>query len=188
MKKTERNSKLYEYLASQQLLDKGEEAIRAGKKKYRQEYLRLYKQKHRTIITEHTIALKQPEEMLLVHHAKRNGYTITQFIRKAAIAYAQQVYITPRLEILTSLFQQFILLRTQVERIRQEKRGLFQRDKSESIEALLQEFEQVLTKSLKQPQSLEVLITQTLQSNPRFLDTLQQIIKQHDCKINGQEK
>ena len=92
------NSKMWEYLESLGVLEKGSaEEIETAKKAYRKNYLLSYKQKQRSHKPEFTINFsKEKGEFTKVEkEAKRHDLAITGFIHLATLAYINQTYLVP---------------------------------------------------------------------------------------------
>ena len=106
-----RHSKLWEYLESTGVLEKGsDEEIKAAKRAYRKRYFLEYKQKQRRFKPEYTIKFSKGngEYASVTAAAKRHNLTITAFIHSATLAYLRNTYLVPdriqiaRLELLLS--------------------------------------------------------------------------------------
>ena len=179
---------MYRYLEAHGLLDKDSETIKEGKARYRKEYLTNHKRNYRTRTTSHTIACKPIEEKTLSLAAREHGMSTPEYVRMAALAYSEKKYLVPQSEALVQLKQELIFLRTQISRISNEKRGLFQRDRSEQIETLLESFAVTLRVTFQEPRDLEATIRETVSIRPSFLNVLKTIITGHGCKrfIKGQ--
>ena len=92
------NSKLWEYLESLGILEKGtDEEIKAAKKAYRKQYLLKYKQKQRSNKPEFIISFsnEKGEFGRVQNAAKSHNMTITGFIRSSTLAYMEQRYLVP---------------------------------------------------------------------------------------------
>jgi len=171
-----RNCGLYNYLAERDLFSKGEDAIAQGKKEYRKIYLREHKRSYRKKKTQHTITLAANEERQIAVAAKKHGMAVSQFIRLAALSYLSKIYLTPRLEAVHRVQQEIIITRSQIERIRQEKKSFWSVSKDEKIEALLKSFEQMVHASFNEPQDLEVLVYEAAKHNPLLTARLLKIL------------
>jgi len=106
-----RHSKLWEYLESTGVLEKGsDEEIKAIKRAYRKKYFLEYKQKQRSSKPGYTINFSKGngEHASVTAAAKRHNLTVTAFIHSATLAYLRNTYIVPdriqiaRLELLLS--------------------------------------------------------------------------------------
>lgn len=176
MRKMKRNTGLYKYLLEHNLFEQGEEAIGLGKKEYRKQYLKLHKQEHRRKNTEHTISFTPIEEKLLARAALEHNMPVPTYLRLSAIAYTNKKYLAPRLQVAHSVLQNVQLARTQIERIRQEKKAIFGRSKEEKIEALLISIEEMVRNSFKEPPDLETLVFEAKKSNLPLADRLKKIL------------
>ena len=93
-----RHSKLWDYLESTGVLEKGsEDEIKNVKKEYRKKYFFDYKKKQRSTKPEYTINFSKDngEYESVVRGAKRHKMTITAFIHSSTLAYLQNTYIVP---------------------------------------------------------------------------------------------
>jgi len=103
MRRSNRNSKLWEYLESTGVLEKGsDEEIKEAKRVYRKKYLLLYKQKQRTKKPEYVIVFSKEngEHERISEAAKRHKMTVTAFVHSASLAYLSNTYVVPdRLQI-----------------------------------------------------------------------------------------
>ncbi len=111
MRRNNRNSKLWEYLESTGVLEKGnDEEIKAAKKAYRKQYYLLYKQKQRVNKPEYIIHFSKEngEHGRITLAAKQHKMTITAFVHSASLAYLSNTFVVPdshqiaRLELLLS--------------------------------------------------------------------------------------
>ena len=111
MRRNNRKGKLWEYLKSTGVLEKGsDEEIKAAKKTYRKQYFLLYKQKQRANKPEYIITFSKEngEHERITHAAKRHKLTVTAFVHSASLAYLSNTFIVPdklqiaRLELLLS--------------------------------------------------------------------------------------
>ena len=111
MRRNNRNGKLWEYLESAGVLEKGsDEEIKVAKKAYRKQYLLLFKQKQRIIKPEYIITFSKEngEYDRITLAAKRHKMTVTAFVHSASLAYLSNAFVVPdrlqiaRLELLLS--------------------------------------------------------------------------------------
>jgi hypothetical protein len=133
VRKVKRNTGLYRFLEAEGYLAKGPEDIAAGKKIYRRTYLKLYKSQYRQKTIEPTVACKPIEERILKGNAKDHGMKVAEFIKLAALSYSQKVFLMPRLELIYEVKQNLIYTRSQIERVRQEKKSFLAKSKDERI-------------------------------------------------------
>lgn len=98
-----RNSKMWEYLESTGVLEKGSDVeIKAAKRAYRKEYFLLYKRNQRIKKPEFIITFSKEsgEFDKITRAAKRHKMTVTGFVHSASLSYLTNTYLVPdRLQI-----------------------------------------------------------------------------------------
>lgn len=176
MRKMKTTCGLYKFLVEQGAFDKGKEYIEWAKKEYRRKYLREHKRSYRKRKVQHTVTLANTEEKRLLAEAKSYGMGVATFIRLAALSYVSKKYLTPRLEAIHRVQQEIVIARTQIERIRQERKSLFGASRDEKIEALLLSIEGIIRTSFHEPADLEALVDEARKHNPELLGRLSVII------------
>jgi hypothetical protein len=93
-----RNSKLWEYLETSGVLEKGTgEEIKAAKRSYRKKYFLEYKQKQRQNKPEYVINFSKEngEHDRILKAAKRHNMSTSGFIHSASLAYIENRFIIP---------------------------------------------------------------------------------------------
>lgn len=177
---------VYAYLEANRLLDKGPEAIKAGKIAYRKEYLKLHKTQYRKRIKGHTISLKPIEEKSISLLAKAHGMKVAEYLRQSSLAYSNKQYLVPRIEAIHQIQQSIVYLRTQIQRIGDERPRLFTLSKEERIEKLLLTLEDEVKTALHTPRDLENEIITTLKTRPGFIEVLKKITD--DYQVSWSQK
>ncbi|MBS1683999.1 MAG: hypothetical protein JSS76_04550 [Bacteroidetes bacterium] len=84
---------MWEHLKATGALDKGDDAIEAAKKEWRKIYNTRYKAERRKTISLHVVSLRPDERRMMAMCAKQHNASVTPFIKKAAIAYAEGIYL-----------------------------------------------------------------------------------------------
>ena len=98
MSRKRRHSKLWEYLESSGVLEKGsDEEIKSAKRAYRKKYLLEFKQKQRISKPEYSVYFSKEngDYESVSCAAKKHNLTITTFIHSATLAYLRSTYIVP---------------------------------------------------------------------------------------------
>jgi hypothetical protein len=93
-----RHSKLWEYLESSGVLEKGsDEEIKAVKRAYWKQYFLEYKRKQRISKPEYTVYFSKEngEHTGVCLAAKQHKLTVTAFIQEATLGYLRNTYIVP---------------------------------------------------------------------------------------------
>lgn len=122
--------------------------------------------------------LNADEKRQLGDAAKRHGLGLAAFLRMAASCYVSKQYLTPKLEAIHRVQQDVIIARTQIERIRQEKKSFLGATKDEKIEALLRSLEQTVRASFQSPPDLKVLVKEARKHNPMLATRLRDILNE----------
>ena len=151
-----RTGKMWEYLESTGILEKGtEEEIKLAKKTYRKEYLLKYKQKQRSDKPEFTINFSKDkgEYNRVVHEAKRHNQTITSFIYSATLGYINQTYVVPNIDQLAKLEQILSDCLNEIQSIvRFKEKYHWERDrKLETIEKRIEKLEKQIDELFRHP-------------------------------------
>lgn len=177
---------MYQFLSEGGYLERGEGGIAEGKKEYRRVWMRKYKARYRAeAVIEHTVACHPEQEAALAKAAKEYGYSIPEFLRFGALAFYQKVYLVPNISEMYQVRQELIYLRSQIERVRQGKRGLFEKDRDAEIERLLKDFQASLNKAFKQPDDIQELVLLALHRQPNFVEWLRKTLSEHASKEQG---
>ncbi len=151
-----RNGKLWEYLESAGVLEKGtDEEIKAVKKAYRKKYLLEYKQKQRQGKPEYVINFSKEngEHERILKAAKQHNISATAFIHSASLAYIEQRFIVPnRMQV--ALLEQLLseCLNEIKTLVKAKERFFFHReDKIEAIEKRIIKLETQIGEVLRHP-------------------------------------
>jgi hypothetical protein len=179
---------MYRYLEAHGLLDQGPEKLAEGKIAYRRDYLKRHKQAYRKRTVSHVITCNPLDERMLAHAAQEHGMRVSEYVRMAALAYGQKKYLVPRIEVLYDVQQQLLFLRSRIERVATEKRGLFQKDRSEVIEGLLKSFEGAMKEAFIEPLDVETVLRSMLQKDGLEKDRISSILAEYGYQIHRAKK
>lgn len=154
--RTSRKGKLWEYLDSTGVLLNGSEAdIQAVKRTYRKKYLLEYKKRQRATRAEFTVVLSKStgEYGTITQAAKKHHISVTSFLRKATLAYIQQVYLVPNTSQIAELEQLLANCLNEIKTIvKGRERTFWDRDKKlDEIEKRIQRMEAQLNEVLRNP-------------------------------------
>ena len=153
---SKRNSKMWEYLESLGILERGTvEEIEAAKKTYRKKYLLEFKQKQRSHKPEFTINFSKDkgEFEKVEREAKKHQLTITSFIHLATLAYINQTYLVPNTQQIAQLEQVLSDCLNEIQTIVKFKEKYhWERDKKlETIEKRIEKLEQQIVEVFRHP-------------------------------------
>jgi hypothetical protein len=91
--KSKSTSGMWEYLKTTGALDKGDDAIRAAKNEWKKIYNKNWKAEKRKTTSLHVVSLIPAEKRLLSVSAKDHNLGVTEYIKKAALSYADFTYV-----------------------------------------------------------------------------------------------
>jgi hypothetical protein len=183
MKRVKRNSKLFKYLNSLGVLERGVESeIKAAKLEYRRQYLKKYKTEWKQNKKELVVTCSKEELARLVQGAKSNGSSPGRFFKKAAFAYLDQAFIIPHLATLQHIEQLLLNCKSNVERIAEREPGAwFKQDRNYAdLEKTIQQIQMQIIETFAHPPTLETVITQTLKDKPEYIEIFKKIIANYD--------
>lgn len=103
-----KNSPFWEYLEASGVLEKGsDEEIKAVKKAYRKKYFTEYKRSQRKRNAEFTVVLSKFDGVFerINNAATKHHLSIPAFLKKAALAYLEKIYIVPNRLMVANLEQ-----------------------------------------------------------------------------------
>jgi uncharacterized protein (DUF1778 family) len=153
-----------------------EEDIKAAKKLYRRAYQRAYKKQRRAKRPEVTLSLNVDEHRYLSQMAKIYEMSLAQFIRAAALAYLNQVYLVPQASKVARLEQILSHYQNTFDRLADDAR----RNGNDPTFKLYGTFanhfhkmEEHITQYLRYPHSLDKTIKQAIETKPAFRAKLQ---------------
>ncbi len=110
------NSKLYAFLDQQGLIPNGSaQEIANAKKEYKRAYQRKYRRKQRKERPEVTVILTKAEWKLLTDTATGHFFTLSSYLREAALAYTNQTYIVPNQLQIAEIQQRIRLLQSDIQ-------------------------------------------------------------------------
>ena len=166
---------LIEYLDQSGVLELGDEhAIKAAKKAYRKSYQRAYKRHQRSQRKEYQIQLSKEENKRICETAKKHQSSPSAFIKKAALSYLQNEYVVPDNERIAQLEYLLSMAYSSINQIAGKTPQLSH--DYEKLSRIIERLERKVTQALRYPQSLEMLIVQTVKNNPDFRKILTHIL------------
>lgn len=166
---------LIEYLDQSGVLEQGDElGIKAAKKAYRKSYQRAYKRHQRSQRKEYQIQLTKEENKHICEAAKKHQLSPSAFIKKATLAYLQQVYVVPDNERVAQLEYLLSIAYSSINQITGKTPQLSH--DYERLSQIIEQLEREVTQALRHPPSLEMLIVKTIKSNPNFRKILTHIL------------
>jgi hypothetical protein len=151
-----RKSKLWEYLDSCGVLEKGSEAeIKAAKRAYRKKYLLEYKRNVRIEKPEYTICFskKYGELERVLKASKKHGLRPSAFIHQSVLAYIEQRYLVPNPGQIAMLEQLLSDCLNEIKNLVKIKEKYFWKydEKIERIESRITILEQDISNTLRNP-------------------------------------
>jgi hypothetical protein len=177
MRAIKKKSGIWAYLDAVGVLGKGsDEEIKAAKRTYRKEYILNYRRKQRIGKPEFIIwfSKSNSDYSRISIAAKQHRMTITTFIRYAALAYVNKIYIVPNKLQLAELEQLLARCLNEVQQIvrRKEKYHWEREQKFEIIEKRIGKLEYEITEILKKPITIEDWIIKELKNKADIRDQL----------------
>lgn len=167
------------YLFASGILENGtSEEIVAAKKAYRKAYLkekkRVFRKTHRTV----SLSFPRAEAKELEALAEQYKMRLAPFLKSCIRAYTQQQYLPPNPE---KLQQLELLLRAIGNNINQIAKRcnsghISPQRATEQSYVLLQSLDNRLTKALREPDNLEVLLWETMLARPSYRERVEQLL------------
>ena len=153
---SKRTGKIWEYLESTGILEKGtEQEIKLAKQAYRKDYLLKYKQNQRTKKPEFTVNFSESngEYNKVEQAAKGHKMTITRFIHESVLAYISQTFVVPNADQIAYLEQLLSDCLNQIQTILKpkEKYAWEKERKLEEIEKKIQGLEIAINNLFRKP-------------------------------------
>jgi hypothetical protein len=189
MKNIRTKSKIWEYLNALGVLERGnEEEIKDAKKAYRKNYFLNYRKRQRQNKPEFIVSLSKNkgDYSRISVAAKNHKMSITTFLRCAALAYVNKIYIIPDRLQLAELEQLLASCLNEIQQIvrRKEKYHWEREQKFEAIEKRIEKLEHEITKTLKQPPTIEEWIIKEFKDKSELCDQLLCLLNnsQNDCQ------
>lgn len=192
MRKSKRNSGVWNYLNQLGILETGtEDEIQAARKKYWNEYARLRQIKKRKAEKREIVVSFPADEINHVRSvAKAKGYSIQNYMRACVKADMQHITVIPHSMLVAQVMQVLRQCYTQLEAIRQkEGKAWFAISGTyENVETVLNQTENILLDLLKRPKKLKDVIVEAISQNPGTIHLLKLILAQHGSDQINDEK
>lgn len=186
MRKPKSNSKLYTYLQSLGVLERGNaEEILNAKKEFRKQYLTTYKQSYRKSKKHFEIILTPNEQILFEGEAKNLGLTLPQLLKQSTLHYLSQTYMTPYPKEILAIKEKVYQSYQKIEQVaeHEKKRWFGNLNEYETLKSIILEVHTITKKTFENPMTIEEYIKQELQKNPQFIDSLKTIVSTYDTEI-----
>ena len=169
-----RSQALWDFLSQSGVLEHGtEEDIAQAKKEYRKIYYREYKRKRRRERKEITLMCSHKEYREIQLYAKQCKKGIPTIIRESCLATIRNEYYVPNQGMIAKLEQLLSRMYFEIQQTTPNTDQLLQK---------VDQLERDITDIFRHPPALTSIITEVLQQNPSYLETLTTIIHQfhHD--------
>ena len=180
MKHTSHIQSIYDYLEQSGVLEWGtEEEIASAKRKYWKDYHVRYKRKRRKKRPEYSVSLSKDEYRILKREADRHHLSVTAYLRKSSLAYAQRIYIVPDEMSIARMEQTLGTCLNEIQKVVHTKpSNIFQEHKQYTkLRKQIERIEHMITTSLRTPPSLERYIIKAIQTNPGYKNKLIAFLK-----------
>jgi hypothetical protein len=174
------NKKLLHFLQTNGILENGsDEEIAKAKSEFWKEENKERLKKFRTQHHRHEISLSQDDFNLLSLASKKYGVQLGTFIRIAAIAYVRSEYLLPS----DSRIQELeVAIRRIGNNINQLTRHVhqsgFTQGDLESLQNKLNELEDKIAHTIRQPLPLNEFLKLLLKRNPEYAPMIEQVLKE----------
>lgn len=172
----------YQWLAQQGKLHLLETASEAEIKVWRIEYRKFYKQEYNKFYRKekiHRLIIFNPDEFeLLKKEAEKYGQSFSGFVKNSALAYLNQEFILPSPEQTREVLIAFTRYGTnlnQIAHISNSNKSIFSNQVSH-IQNNFNELNKKITRIYTQPFKLEQVLSQTLKTNPTYIEQIKPIV------------
>lgn len=186
MRKPKSNSKLYQYLHSLGVLERGnEEEIEHARREFRKQYLTDYKQKYRKTKKHIEVILSPTEHILLEGEARSVGMSLSQFLKQSTLHYISKQYMTPHPRTILQIKELVYHSYQKIEKIaeHEKKRWFGNLNQYETLKSIILDVHTSTKKTFENPITFEEYIKRELQRNPQFIDALKSIVSCYDTEI-----
>ncbi len=177
--KLKHTSKLYQFLEQKGVLANGTDAeIKAAKKEYRRLYQASWRKHNRAANTELTITLNHRELQTINHASRKHHRAKSLFLKEAAIAYITKAFVVPDILTANTILEYLTLVYTELQKLFDENILPYQIGKD--VLHRITSLETGIINALYKPQLLEDRILEEIQKNPKYKDTLHQLLQKLD--------
>jgi len=144
------------------------------RKKYKTHRNRLYKQRQRTKNRECILYLNSSEHTQLKKISQEHNLLLSQYIKQASFAYANQTFIVPDRETLKNILLKIKEIEQNIAKLanNQSSRLFFKEDKYEALVQNLKDLEHNVLVKITRPINTEAWIKNELATNPIFRKTI----------------
>lgn len=191
MRKPKSNSKLYAYLQSLGVLERGnEEEIQNAKKEFRKQYLTTYKKSYRKEKKHIEIILNPNERDFLQSQAILQGMPLPTFLKQSSLNYLQQKYMTPHPKTILEIKELVFKTYSKIEKIAdtEKKRWYGNINEYETIKKDILSVIQTTQQTFQNPQLIHETILDTLKQDSQFIEILKEIVQNYDNQVTRQEE
>lgn len=184
MNKFRNTPNIHDYLEQAGVLVNGdEEQIKAAKKIYRKKYLLEYKRWQRKNKPEFTIqfSMEYGEYPKIQIAAAEHKMKIPGFIKAVVFAYLSKTYLTPNREEIVRLEQNLAQIANEIRSLCSRK-ALWANpeERYQRIEKQVERLNQELSNALRNPQTVEEMVTAAINQNPVLRESLLAILTSND--------
>ena len=166
---------MYHYLQSSGVLDTGDAADIANKRKeYWREVKKKWKQQKKQTSAEFVLYFNDVELLEIAKAAQAHGMSKTRYCRNAVLAYTRKRYLVPGAAAINHLVQLLSLNYAALQDIAKDK---FQTSSSTALLEKMTQLELQVRSALIHPRSLEEVIADAIRERPEYRTTILQLLQ-----------
>ena len=165
-------SSIYPFL--EPFLDLGDEALAKARKDYKRKYSAQWRKQNRKKCKPYTLDYSPSEAKLVIDAARKHKSSTTAFIKKACFAYMNKRYLNQDAYTLNEIFQALTKNYSVIKNLIDD--NVIQYQVGSTMLQQINRLETELDGLLRNPKSLEQWIIESIQENPKYKETIEQLL------------
>ena len=152
-----------------------EAAIRIARQEYKRRYSAQWRKQYRKMVKTYTLGYSPSEVKLVIDAARKHKSSTTAFIKSACYAYMNKRYLNKDAYTTREIFQALTKNFSMIKNLQDD--NVIQYQVGQALLQQLNKLESELHEALRNPKSLEQLITEAIKENPTYTETIKDILK-----------